>query len=88
MQRVNSEFGTLGIRIPDYSLIIDIIKDFGHAITSTSANASGKKRPYKIQDVFDGLCACGLSGVWWIIQFHIPSEEIEGVPDIDKPTGL
>lgn len=53
--RVNSEFGTLGIRIPDYPLIIDIIKDFGQAITSTSANASGKKRPYKIQDVFDGL---------------------------------
>lgn len=53
--RVNSEFGTLGIRIPDYPLIIDVIKDFGHAITSTSANASGKKRPYTIQDVFAGL---------------------------------
>lgn len=53
--RINSEFGTLGIRIPDYSLITDIIKNFGQAITSTSANASGKKRPYKIQDVFDGL---------------------------------
>lgn len=53
--RVNSEFGTLGIRIPDYSLITDIIKNFGQAITSTSANASGKKRPYKIQDIFDGL---------------------------------
>jgi len=53
--RINSEFGTLGIRIPDYTLIIDIIKDFGQAITSTSANASGKKRPYKIQDILDGL---------------------------------
>ena len=53
--RINSEFGTLGIRIPDYSLITDIIKNFGQAITSTSANASGKKRPYKIQDIFDGL---------------------------------
>lgn len=53
--RINSEFGTLGIRIPDYTLIVDIIKDFGQAITSTSANASGKKRPYKIQDIFDGL---------------------------------
>lgn len=53
--RINSEFGTLGIRIPDYSLITDIIKNLGQAITSTSANASGKKRPYKIQDVFDGL---------------------------------
>lgn len=54
-KRVNSEFGTLGIRIPEYPLIIDIIKEFGEAITSTSANASGKKRPYKIQDIFDNL---------------------------------
>jgi L-threonylcarbamoyladenylate synthase len=53
--RVNSEFGTLGIRIPDYSLIIDIIKSFGQAMTSTSANASGKKRPYKITDILDNL---------------------------------
>lgn len=54
-QRVNSEFGTLGIRIPDYPLITDIVRNFGQAITSTSANASGKKRPYKIQDIFDHL---------------------------------
>lgn len=53
--RVNSEFGTLGIRIPDYPLIIDIIKNFGQAITSTSANVSGKKRPYKIEDILENL---------------------------------
>jgi len=51
--RVNSEFGTLGIRIPDYPLIVEIIKTFNQAITSTSANASGQKRPYKIQDIFE-----------------------------------
>jgi len=55
--RVNSEFGTLGIRIPDYPLMIDIIKTFGQAITSTSANISNQKRPYKIQDIFDHLQA-------------------------------
>lgn len=53
--RVNSEFGTLGIRIPDYPLINQIVKKFGNPITSTSANASGKKRPYKIEDVFANL---------------------------------
>ncbi len=53
--RVNSEFGTLGIRIPNYPLIIEIIKHLDQAITSTSANATGKKRPYTIQDVFAGL---------------------------------
>lgn len=54
-KRVNSEFGTLGIRIPDYQLITDLVREFGKPITSTSANASGKKRPYRIEDIFDHL---------------------------------
>ena len=52
---VESEFGTLGVRIPDYPLILNILKAFGKPITATSANASGKKRPYSIQDIMDGL---------------------------------
>ena len=54
---VDSEFGTLGIRIPDYPLILDIVKAFAKPITATSANASGKKRPYQMEDVFDNLSA-------------------------------
>lgn len=54
---VNSEFGTLGVRIPDYQLILDIVKTLDRPITATSANASGAKRPYTIQDVFDNLSA-------------------------------
>lgn len=52
---VESEDGTLGIRIPDYKLVIDIVKAFGKPITSTSANASYKKRPYKIKDVLENI---------------------------------
>lgn len=52
---VESEDGTLGIRIPDYKLVTDIIKNFGKPITSTSANASYKKRPYKISDILDNI---------------------------------
>jgi L-threonylcarbamoyladenylate synthase len=52
---VESEFGTLGIRLPDYPLILELVKKFNKPITATSANASGKKRPYKIQDVFDNI---------------------------------
>jgi L-threonylcarbamoyladenylate synthase len=48
---VESEFGTLGVRIPDYDLILQIVAAFGKPITATSANASGKKRPYSIGDV-------------------------------------
>jgi len=52
---VESENGTLGIRIPDYKLILEIVENFGKPITATSANASYKKRPYKIQDIFDNI---------------------------------
>lgn len=52
---VESEDGTLGIRIPDYKLVLDIVEKFGKPITSTSANASYKKRPYKISDILDNI---------------------------------
>jgi L-threonylcarbamoyladenylate synthase len=52
---VESEDGTLGIRIPNYKLVTDIVKKFGKPITSTSANASYKKRPYKISDILENI---------------------------------
>lgn len=52
---VEGEDGTLGIRIPDYKLVLDIVKKFGKPITSTSANASYKKRPYKVSDILENI---------------------------------
>ena len=54
-QGVESETGTLGIRIPSYKLVTDIVSRFRNPITATSANASYKKRPYKIADIFSCL---------------------------------
>lgn len=52
---VASEFDTLGTRIPDYPLVLQLIKQFGKPITATSANVSGKKRPYSVDDILDNL---------------------------------
>ena len=52
---VESETGTLGVRIPDYSLIIKILKSLGKPITATSANVSYKPRPYSIKQLFANL---------------------------------
>lgn len=52
---IESEEGTLGIRIPDYKFVQDLVNQFGKPITATSANASYKKRPYKISDILDNL---------------------------------
>ncbi|MBD3329747.1 threonylcarbamoyl-AMP synthase [Candidatus Dojkabacteria bacterium] len=45
---VSSEFTTIGIRIPDYPLVLEIIKKLGRPITATSANISYNPRPYNI----------------------------------------
>ena len=52
---VESETGTLGIRISSHPLANKIVKKFGKPITATSANASYQKRPYKISDILDNL---------------------------------
>lgn len=53
--RLESEKQTLGIRIPDYPLLLEIIKLFGKPITTTSANSSGKKTPYTINDILKNI---------------------------------
>lgn len=50
---IASPESTVGIRIPDYPLILKIIKAFGKPITSTSANISGAKNPWSIQDILE-----------------------------------
>jgi len=52
---VASEFKTLGLRIPDYQLVLDIIAEYRKPITATSANGSGKKRPYNVEDLLKNL---------------------------------
>lgn len=54
---VASEFNTLGIRIPDYPLILDLVKQYGKPITATSANMSGGRRPYDIPTLLSQLPA-------------------------------
>lgn len=54
---IESETGTLGVRIPDYKLMLDLIEKFGHPIVATSANSSYQKRPYKISDILDNISA-------------------------------
>ncbi len=52
---VESPEGTLGIRISSYPLVNKIVKKMKVPITATSANASYKKRPYKIEDILNNI---------------------------------
>lgn len=48
--RLESVDGNLGIRIPNYVFALGMIKIFEKPITATSANTSGKKEPYSLED--------------------------------------
>ena len=48
---LEAENGTLGIRIPNYPLALNLVKRFGRPITATSANVSGGKTPYCLGDI-------------------------------------
>jgi len=50
-KRLESKKKTLGVRIPDYPLILQLTKQLGKPITSTSANISGENNPYSIKDL-------------------------------------
>jgi len=52
---VASEFNTLGIRISSHPLVEAMVATFGKPITATSANASGKRRPYSVAQIVDHL---------------------------------
>ncbi|KKP38436.1 hypothetical protein A2130_04400 [Candidatus Woesebacteria bacterium GWC2_33_12] len=52
---IESETGTLGVRIPDYPDLLKLIKEFGRPIVATSANASYQRRPYKISDILENI---------------------------------
>jgi len=52
---VESETGTLGVRIPNYELVRKIVSKLGYPITATSANASYKKKPYSISDILENI---------------------------------
>ncbi len=48
--RLESVQGTLGVRIPDYTFALKLIESNGTPLTATSANTSGKKEPYSLED--------------------------------------
>lgn len=45
----------IGIRIPDHPVALEIIREFGRPITTTSANISGKPEPFEVGSAVEQL---------------------------------
>lgn len=52
---LESEKGTLGVRIPKYPLIVDLARRFGKPISATSANLGGKPPHYSAETLLNEL---------------------------------
>lgn len=50
-ERLKAENNTIGIRIPNFRLVLDILDSFNKPITATAANTLNGKTPYSINDV-------------------------------------
>jgi L-threonylcarbamoyladenylate synthase len=54
-EKLEAKTGTLGVRVPKYTLILNLLNKFGQPITATSANISNGKTPYTIKDILSQL---------------------------------
>lgn len=55
VEGVESESGTLGVRVPDFDLILEISKKFKKPFTATSANMSYDPKPYSVDSLLKNL---------------------------------
>lgn len=55
VQKLESEKKTLGVRIPAYKPVVDLVAAFGNPITATSANLSGQNPHYSIESLLKSL---------------------------------
>jgi L-threonylcarbamoyladenylate synthase len=55
MKGIEAEDGSLGIRIPDNKLILEVVKKLGGPISATSANLSGRRPHYSVESFVKSL---------------------------------
>lgn len=71
IKKLESELSTLGIRIPNHKIPLQIIEKMGEGITATSANISGGKTPYKISDILDSISKNKVQKIDLIIDYGV-----------------
>jgi L-threonylcarbamoyladenylate synthase len=86
-QRLESEQQTLGIRISTHPFCNQLLTQYGSPVTATSANASGKARPYAITTMLSGLNSKQLDTIDLVIDMgELPHREPSTVIDLSTPS--
>lgn len=85
---VESETGTLGIRIPDHPVAKALVQTLGKPITATSANVSYKPKPYSITQLLSQISPKQKSLIDFIVDVgKLPTRPASTVVDttLDDP---
>ncbi|MEA3356880.1 MAG: L-threonylcarbamoyladenylate synthase [Patescibacteria group bacterium] len=86
-EHIESKSGTIGIRIPDYPVLLNIISQFRKPITATSANPSYKPQPYSITQLIKNLSKKQVDQIDLIIDAgKLPRNEVSTVVDTTMNT--
>lgn len=81
---VEQSNGTLGVRIPDHDMALDIITSFGRPIATKSANMTGMIPPTDVDEIDEEFIDEGILIIdWWVADIQIPSTIIR-VTDEDE----
>ncbi len=83
---IEAENGTLGIRIPDSSLVMELVKKVGKPVTATSANLSGRAPHYSIESLLNTLSEKKKTMIDLIVDGgKLPKNKPSTVIDITEP---
>ncbi len=83
---LESEKKTLGIRLPNYPFIVEIVEKFGKPITATSANLSGRSPHYQIKTLLNQLPQSKKKLIDYIIDAgKLPHNKPSTVIDLTAP---
>ena len=88
---VESEVGSLGIRISSLLLVTKIVKSLNRPVTATSANEAYMKKPYQVSDILNTLSEKKKSLIALVIDAgRLPKREPSTVIDttMDDPVAL
>lgn len=84
---LESEKGTLGVRLPAYPLIIDLVKKFGKPVTATSANLSGRPPHYQVETLLKELPKSKKGLIDCIVNIgKLPRNKPSTIIDLTAPT--
>lgn len=88
---IESETGSLGVRIPDYPDLLKLISEFGRPVVATRSNANYQKLPYKVDDVLKSISPKQKALIDLIVDVGtLPKNELSTVIDttLDDPAVL